>query len=201
MWLSSCFLDPDAFERAKQRFEAWNTHLNTLPSDIWMSIFKACITHAKTDISTLAQVCKRWNELVRKHAKHLIHVYLQQTYKQACLMTLINMHASRLKEYKTLWGFRAGNPDLNESEDMFTNIYDHENGTMVPYCNIYALNRITRGTVCFLNDHYELLCDNVENLELDGGEFYSGPVDEFIVPTDTDEFEYEVTITKKRKIK
>lgn len=107
--LSQIFLELNS---ALQR---WNDFLcNNIPIDIWVKIFCNCLD--SSEIDNLARVCRRWNYIVRIHAKTMIYVYLHNKISSAAgtsltwfdktLRSLINLNGENLVEFKKLWDFR-----------------------------------------------------------------------------------------------
>jgi hypothetical protein len=195
-WLPVAFLDPEAIERAKQRFEEWNNFLtHTVPNDVFFCIFKVVIVKCKVDIQSLAMVCKRWNTLVRHFRHELVIVYLESAFKTPALRPFV-YHQTSLKDYKNFWNCR-----ILEDGIIATNwTMRTATGHVEPFVTVHPNGKIVTGEIVTASKFWFRCSEHVINLPLEDGSFYTGEVRLTEVPVDNGNDEYEAVIRKRRKI-
>lgn len=196
---SLCKTYPDMSESLKDvilRLDKWSDFLTQrVPGDIWLKIFIDCVTTHHSSISFLAQVCKAWNHVVRKHARRLIHVYLNlyllihrhHVWLQKSITILIDVQSvESLKQYNrypgghNLWGFeidtsreilRSGKPE-NSSIAIEYTVISAEQG----WASGFAFKNPTK------EKSYHFSVKSVKCAPLFNKDVYSGKVRTILVP-------------------
>lgn len=93
--------NPELLNAISARLNEWNHFLcHVVPVDVWVLIFKHCLD----DFQTLSRVCRKWNTIMRKNARKLIHAYMMRekdTISSAQYMTgICLLSVDDLKRYK-----------------------------------------------------------------------------------------------------
>ena len=197
--LNLCKTYPDMSDSVRDviaRLDKWSDFLtHGVPGDIWLKIFIDSVTTHFPSISRLAQVCKTWNHVVRKHARRLIHVYLNRyhlihphhVWVQKPLTILIGIQSvESLKQYNkypgghNLWGF-----EIDVRREMMRSGEPEKSNVAIEYTQISADSGWENG-FAFKNStdkkSYHFLVKSVKHAPLMNNDVYSGEVSTLLVP-------------------
>lgn len=197
---SLCNTYPDMSDSLRDviaRLDKWSDFLTQrVPGDIWLKIFIDSVTNQSLSISFLARVCETWNHVVRKHARRLIHVYLNKVWcfneKCVCgckktLTILIDVQSvESLKKYnknpggESLWGFH-----VDRNRNMLRSGKPEQSDEAIEYTEISAGQGWSSG-FAFKNPNkensYLMLARYVKCATMLNGDVYSGEVNTILVP-------------------
>lgn len=178
--LSNLRIDPNMIECIIDAYERWNDFLrHKVPADIWLNIFQKSLSGRSREISKIAQVCKHWNDIVRKNATQLIHVHLScnltSNWHHTALWSLIKFNSEKLKDFESFWGFV-----IDDTAKHFNNITkENEVAAM-----IVENGTIILGQAAKIGNKYSILTSSVMFAKLFNDRLYSGKVTTMYLPVD-----------------